>query len=227
MIYNMVKKLLIFILFFTVAGNAFAYDCDGALLYGTHEAIVGETKTYTLQIHNDSTEILNAVDVCRPDERWVFVDRPGVSWDIMNEGDIIWGDASINCLTFINGEIGGGIDWGGEFYLKAIRPAPDNEAKWSAIVWQDYPNYIGNTWGYCDMENTRMTIRGYELAPEIQSSMGDVLGSQVQVVQSIIPVAFVIVGGLVVTLFGLRLLINYVRNNFKKYDDWENGRGLD
>ena len=208
------KKIVVILSFFLLTAPAFAYDCDAGFLYGSGGGIViGQEHTYSLNVHNGSNHILNAVDVCRPDERWVFTARPGVSWDILNENEMVWGDPSQNCITFVNGEIGPGIDWGGEFYMKAIRPAPDNEAKWQVIVWQDYPNYIGNTWGYCDVENTRVTIRGYEVDPVVQSSVGDVLGSQVAVVFSIIPLALAIVGGLVVTLFGIKFLIGYFRRS--------------
>jgi hypothetical protein len=95
--------------------------------------------------------------------------------------------------------------------MKAVRPAPDNEAKWNVIVWQDYPNYIFNTWGYCDVENMRMTTRGYEIDPVVQSSIGEVLGSQVAVIFSVIPLALAIVGGLIITLFGIKFLVGFVR----------------
>jgi len=52
----------------------------------------------------------------------------------------------------------------------------------------------------------------YTMDATVQSSATDLLGSLVSTVFTIIPVAIGIVGGLVVTLFGLRWLIGFARS---------------
>jgi hypothetical protein len=51
----------------------------------------------------------------------------------------------------------------------------------------------------------------YTMDATVQGAATDLLGSLVQTVFTIIPVAIAIVGGLVVTLFGLRWLIGFAR----------------
>ncbi len=53
----------------------------------------------------------------------------------------------------------------------------------------------------------------YSMDATVQASATDLLESLVAVVYTIIPVAIGIVGGLVVTLYGLRWLIGFARKN--------------
>ena len=53
----------------------------------------------------------------------------------------------------------------------------------------------------------------YTMDTTVQASATDLLSSLVSTVLTIIPVAIAIVGGLVVTLFGLRWLIGFARSN--------------
>ena len=53
----------------------------------------------------------------------------------------------------------------------------------------------------------------YEMNPQVQSAATDLLTSLTAQIFTIIPVAIGLVGGVVVTLFGLRWLIGFVRSN--------------
>jgi len=53
----------------------------------------------------------------------------------------------------------------------------------------------------------------YEMNAEVQGAATDLLTSLTSQIFTIIPVAIGIVGGVVVTLFGLRWLIGFVRSN--------------
>lgn len=53
----------------------------------------------------------------------------------------------------------------------------------------------------------------YVMDSTVQASVTDLLNSLVQTVFTIIPVAIGIVGGLVITLFGIRWLISFARSH--------------
>jgi len=53
----------------------------------------------------------------------------------------------------------------------------------------------------------------YEMNAEVQGAATDLLTSLTSQIFTIIPVAIGLVGGVVVTLFGLRWLIGFVRSN--------------
>jgi hypothetical protein len=180
---NIYKYLVIITIFFL--GVIPTYACIDSELLSPDPSYLNEENLYTGYGH-----IINGTSIgweygLQPNERMFSVDIAG--WSCANglcTGDSYTGSYTMSIYVTADS------DWVGRLYTNVEGACP--------LGWQH-------------MIERPVTTPKYVMSASTSASVTGLLGSLVSVVLRIIPIAIAIVGGLVVTLFGLRKLIYFVR----------------